>query len=101
MCQKFVLKLLHQGFELSIEGAVKENGPSHGQIMVLKAYGVKSILPDFESDISRVPECVWLALNWTEGLGNSLKTSDFRGVPHPVTQPEQTHVTRRACNKVS
>jgi hypothetical protein len=101
MRQKFVLKLLHQGFELSIEGVVKENGPSHGQIMVLKTYGVKPIFLDFEFDIHRVPEGVWLALNWTEGLGNSVKTSDFSGVSHPVTQPEQSHMTRTTCNKVS
>ena len=30
VCQQFVLKLVHQGFEFCIEGIVKENGPSHG-----------------------------------------------------------------------
>jgi hypothetical protein len=43
VCQQFVLKLVHQGFELDIEGIVKENGPSHAKIMDLKTYGVKSI----------------------------------------------------------
>jgi hypothetical protein len=47
MRQEFVLKLLNQGFELSIEGVVKENDLSHGQIMILKAYGLKPILLDF------------------------------------------------------
>ena len=43
VCQQFVLKLVYQGFELSVEGVVKENGPDHEQIMDLKTYGVKSI----------------------------------------------------------
>lgn len=43
VCQQFVLKLVHQDFELSIEGIVKENGPSHWLIMDLRTYGVKSI----------------------------------------------------------
>ncbi len=52
VCQQFVLKLVHQGFELGIEGIVKENGPSYEQIMYLKTYGVKSIFcPDFISTI--------------------------------------------------
>ena len=43
MCQEFVLKLLDQSFELSVEGIVKQNSPSHCKIMDLKTYGVKSI----------------------------------------------------------
>jgi hypothetical protein len=43
MRQEFVLKLLDQSFELSVEGVVKQNSPSHCKIMDLKTYGVKSI----------------------------------------------------------
>ncbi len=50
VCQQFVLKLVHQGFELSIEGIVKENRSSHGQIMELKTYGVKSIFVKIHFD---------------------------------------------------
>jgi hypothetical protein len=32
VCQQFVLELVHKGFELSIEGIVKENGPSQGKL---------------------------------------------------------------------
>jgi hypothetical protein len=46
MRQQFILKFLHQVFELNIEGIVKKNGPRHRKIMVLKTYGVYSIFPD-------------------------------------------------------
>lgn len=41
VCQQFVLQFVHQGFELSIEGIVKENGLGHSRIMDLKTYGVE------------------------------------------------------------
>ncbi len=43
MSQQFVLKIGLPNFELGIEGIVKKNDSSHGQIMDLKTYGVKSI----------------------------------------------------------
>ncbi len=46
MRQEFVLKILDQSFELSVEGVVKKNSSSHCKIMDLKTYGVNSILSD-------------------------------------------------------
>ncbi|MFM2075199.1 MAG: hypothetical protein RJB34_1504 [Pseudomonadota bacterium] len=46
MRQEFVLKLLDQSIEFSVEGIVKQNGPSDCRIMDLKTYWVKSILSD-------------------------------------------------------
>ncbi len=61
------MKLLDQSFELSVEGVVKQNSPSHCKIMDLKTYGVKSIL----SDEQKFDGCVVTRCSYVNCVGGN------------------------------